>query len=148
MFGRGYNLFNRRGGLEGFEPVESFTGEGLRRMIYAHKVRRERDAVFGALDCPDGGQSAACRRESVTPLQALNLWNSRFILEQADALADRIKQDVGSDPARQIERGYQLAFGRSATAAEVTEASPVVTDHGLNVFCRALFNSNEFVYLH
>ncbi|MCA9159448.1 MAG: PSD1 domain-containing protein, partial [Planctomycetales bacterium] len=48
MGGRGYDLFNQRGGLSGFTPVQSFSGEGLRRMIYAHKVRRERDAVFGA----------------------------------------------------------------------------------------------------
>ena len=77
MEGRGFNLFDQRGGLSGFTPVESFTGDGLRRMIYAHKVRREREAVFGAFDCPDAGQSTARRRESTTPIQALNLFNRR-----------------------------------------------------------------------
>ncbi len=38
MGGRGYNLFQQRGGLSGFTPIESFEGDGLRRMIYAHKV--------------------------------------------------------------------------------------------------------------
>ena len=37
MGGRGFDLFNNRGGLSGFTPVESFSGDGLRRMIYAHK---------------------------------------------------------------------------------------------------------------
>lgn len=37
-------------------------------MIYAHKVRRERESVFGAFDCPDAGQSTARRRESKTPI--------------------------------------------------------------------------------
>ena len=69
MYGRGFNLFDQRGGLSGFTPVESFTGDGLRRMIYAHKVRRESEAVFGAFDCPDAGQSTASRRESTTPIQ-------------------------------------------------------------------------------
>ena len=87
MGGRGFDLFNQRGGLSGFTPIESFSGEGLRRMIYAHKVRRERDAVFGAFDCPDAGQSTARRIESTTPIQALNLFNSRFTIEQAEAFA-------------------------------------------------------------
>ena len=90
MGGPGFDLFDKRGGLTGFQPIESFDESGRRRMIYAHKVRRERDAVFGAFDCPDGGQSAGRRRESTTPIQALNLFNSRFTIEQSDAFAARV----------------------------------------------------------
>ncbi|MBK7999252.1 MAG: DUF1553 domain-containing protein [Verrucomicrobia bacterium] len=147
MYGRGFDLFNQRGGLSGFKPVESFSGDGLRRMIYAHKVRREREAVFGAFDCPDAGQSTARRRESTTPIQALNLFNSRFTIEQADAFAARVKQEAGDDVTRQIHRAYQLALSRKATAAELAEARPVVAEHGLAVLCRALFNSNEFLFV-
>ncbi len=92
MHGRGFDLFDKRGGLTGFTPVESFSADGLRRMIYAHKVRREREAVFGAFDCPDAGQSTAHRRESTTPLQALNLFNSRFTLDESEAFAARVKK--------------------------------------------------------
>jgi hypothetical protein len=67
MHGRGYDLFDKRGGLSGFNPVETSTPENQRRMIYAHKVRREPEAVFGAFDCPDAGQSTAARRASTTP---------------------------------------------------------------------------------
>ena len=147
MYGRGFDLFNQRGGLSGFKPVESFSGEGLRRMIYAHKVRREREAVFGAFDCPDAGQSTARRRESTTPIQALNLFNSRFTIDQADAFAARVKADVGDDVTRQVHRAYQLTLSRMATTAELAEAKPVVTEHGLAVLCRALFNSNEFLFV-
>ena len=62
MYGRGFDLFNLRGGLSGFNPVETLTPGNQRRMIYAHKVRREPEAVFGAFDCPDAGQSTAVRR--------------------------------------------------------------------------------------
>lgn len=147
MYGRGFDLFNQRGGLSGFKPVESFSGDGLRRMIYAHKVRREREAVFGAFDCPDAGQSTARRRESTTPIQALNLFNSRFTIEQADAFAARVKQEAGDDVTRQIHRAYQLALSRQANAVELAEAKPVVAEHGLAVLCRALFNSNEFLFV-
>ena len=146
MYGRGYNLFAQRGGLSGFTPVESFTGDGLRRMIYAHKVRRERESVFGAFDCPDAGQSTARRRESTTPIQALNLFNSRFTLDQAAALAARVQKDAGDSLASQITRAYQLALSREPRAEELLEAEPIARQHGLATLCRALFNSNEFLF--
>jgi hypothetical protein len=147
MYGRGYDLFDKRGGLIGFKPVESFTGDGLRRMIYAHKVRREREAVFGAFDCPDAGQSTALRRESTTPIQALNLFNSRFTLEQSEAFADRVKRESGADVKQGIERAYELALSRKPTAEELRDIEPIVQKHGLAVLCRALFNSNEFLFV-
>ncbi len=147
MFGRGFNLFAQRGGLSGFTPVESYSGDGLRRMIYAHKVRREREAVFGSFDCPDAGQSTARRRESTTPIQALNLFNSRFTLDESAALADRAKREAGDDLEKQIHRAYQLALGRAPSASELAEVEPVVREHGLATLGRALFNSNEFLFL-
>jgi len=147
MYGVGFNLFDQRGGLSGFNPVESPTGEGLRRMIYAHKVRREPEAVFGAFDCPDAGQSTAVRRESTTPIQALNLFNSRFTLEQADAFASRVKTEAGTDPDAQVRHAFQLALQRDPEPEELAEISSVVAEHGLAVLARALFNSNEFLFL-
>jgi mono/diheme cytochrome c family protein len=147
MFGRGFDLFDQRGGLSGFQPVESFSGEGLRRMIYAHKVRREREAVFGAFDCPDAGQSTPVRRMSTTPIQALNLFNSRFTLDQSSAFANRIQSMASQAVERQVEFAYQLALTRSPSSEEIADAAPVVREHGLDVLCRALFNSNEFLFL-
>jgi hypothetical protein len=147
MYGRGFDLFNQRGGLSGFNPVEKFTGEGLRRMVYAHKVRREPEAVFGAFDCPDAGLSASRRSESTTPIQALNLLNSRFMLDQSDAFATRIKREAGEGASGQIRRAYLLAVGRSPDPAELSDALAVVEVHGASAFCRAMLNSNEFVFV-
>ncbi len=147
MYGRGYNLFDKRGGLSGFEPVETFTPDNQRRMIYAHKVRREPETVFGAFDCPDAGQSTAVRRASTTPIQALNLFNSRFTLDTAAAFAERVKTEVGDDASKQIYRAYQLALSRHATSAELADGLPLVKAHGLPILCRALFNSNEFLFV-
>jgi hypothetical protein len=147
MYGRGFNLFNQRGGLSGFIPVESFSGDGLRRMIYSHKVRREPEAVFGAFDCPDAGLSTSRRRESTTPIQALNLFNSRFTLEQSEAFAARVKAESGEDAARQIAKAYVLALGREPGKEELAEALSVVESQGAAVLCRALLNSNEFLFI-
>ena len=147
MGGRGYDLFDQRGGLSGFTPVQSFSGEGLRRMIYAHKVRRERDTVFGAFDCPDGGQSAARRIESTTPIQALNLFNSTFTIEQAEAFAAVLKENAGSDVSQQVKQAYWLGLNRKPDSEELTDAVSVVREFGLESLCRALFNSNEFLFV-
>jgi hypothetical protein len=147
MYGRGFDLFDKRGGLSGFVPVESYSGEGLRRMIYAHKVRREPDAVFGAFDCPDAGLSTARRRESMTPVQALNLLNSRFALEQSAAFAKRLQTECGADPAQQVKTAYHLALGRAVEPEELRDAEEVVRRYGAEAFCRAILNSNEFLFM-
>jgi hypothetical protein len=145
--GRGFDLFDQRGGLSGFKPVESFPANGLRRMIYAHKVRREPEAVFGAFDCPDAGQSTSRRRESTTPIQALNLWNSRFTLERSSALARRVRHEAGARPQNQVQRAFLLTLSRPATPAEEQEALEALRGQDLEVLCRALFNSNEFLFI-
>jgi len=147
MYGRGFDLFNQRGGLSGFTPVEHFSGAGLRRMIYAHKVRRERDAVFGAFDCPDAGQSTAKRRESTTPLQALNLLNSGFTLDCAMSLATRLEREAGADRSAQVQRAFQIVLNRDPEPLELGEMLPIIQEHGLPTLCRALYNSNEALFL-
>lgn len=147
MYGRGFDLFDKRGGLSGFKPIESFQNEGLRRMIYAHKVRREREAVFGAFDCPDAGQSTARRRESTTPIQALNLFNSTFTIEQSTAMAERVRQLAADKPIEQIHWAYRLTLSRKPSAAETEAALAVVEQHGLQPLCRALLNCNEALFL-
>ena len=146
MYGRGFDLYQQRGGLSGFTPIEKFQAEGLKRMIYAHKIRRERDPVFGAFDCPDAGQSTSLRRTSTTPIQALNLLNSRFTLEQSAALADLLRKSVDADPKSLIDAAYQRCLLRHATPEEIDDALPVVQQFGIEYLCRALFNCNEFVF--
>jgi len=149
--GRGFDLFATRGGLAGFLPVETCSGPGLRRMIYAHRIRMEKDVVFGAFDCPDAGQTIGRRRQSTTPLQALNLLNSRFTLDQAEALARRVVADTAAaaDPsAAQVDRAFALAFGRTPDGDERVAAVALVRDHGLVVLARTLFNAAEFIHVH
>lgn len=148
MFGRGYDLFNSRGGTGGFKPIESHQKkEGRRRMIYAYKVRMEREGVFGAFDCPDAGQSAPRRSQSTTPIQALNLFNSPFTIDLAADFAARVRQEAGDDPDAAVQRAWQLSFGRNPEPDEWREAAAVVREHGLETLGRVIFNSNEFLFL-
>jgi hypothetical protein len=130
-----------------YHPLEEFGPEHFRRMVYQTKVRQEQDAVFGAFDCPDAAQIAPQRSRSTTPLQALNLFNSKFVTQQAGLMSERLLGEAGEDRVEQIERAFQLCYGRSADATERQEALEFVEALGLPALCRVLLNSNEFLFI-
>ncbi len=128
-------------------PKESFGPEEFRRMVYLFKIRQEQDAIFGSFDCPDGNQTLPRRSRSNTPLQALNLFNSQFTLQQAEQLTKRLRQEAGPAPDQQITLAFQLLFARTPDSVELEAAVQLVEGEGLNAFCRALFNASEFLFL-
>jgi hypothetical protein len=145
--GPGFSFFKTRGGLSGFPPVTDFTKKEFRRMIYQHKIRMEPVPVFGAFDAPDAGQAMPRRKQSTTAIQALNLFNSPFVNNQAAAFANRIVKETGGDIGKQVARAFQLTFGRQPTPIEAKAAIASAKTHGLATLCRVLFNSNEFLFL-
>ena len=149
MGGPGFDLFEANTNyVKVYATKTKFTPDDFRRMIYQSKPRVELDTLFGAFDCPDAGQIQPKRNASTTPLQALNLLNSEFIIEQSRFLAERLQREAGADPAAQIRRAFQLAFHRDPRADEIAAAQKLVADHSLPVFCRALYNANEFITIH
>ncbi|MCB1134018.1 MAG: DUF1553 domain-containing protein, partial [Verrucomicrobiae bacterium] len=149
--GPGFNFFKTRGGLNGFPPVEKFTPDHMRRMIYAHKIRMEKVPVFGSFDCPDAGQVAPARSRSTTPIQALNLFNSGFLLDQSERFAARVRERLAGkgddDPRKLADAAFEFALGRPCRSDERDDAARLVADHGLPSLCRAVFNANEFLFL-
>ncbi|MEC7564587.1 MAG: DUF1553 domain-containing protein, partial [Planctomycetota bacterium] len=128
-------------------PLEEFGPPQWRRMIYQTKVRQEQDAVFGVFDCPDASQVVAKRSRSTTPLQALNLLNSRFVMQQAEILSARLEVESPKSAAGQVRRAFHLAYTRRPALAEVTAGKALIDRFGLPAFCRALLNSNEFLFI-
>jgi mono/diheme cytochrome c family protein len=148
MGGPGYNIWEKNTNYVAvYRPRASLGPDDFRRMVYQFKPRSQQDSTFGAFDCPDAALVAPRRNVSTTALQALNLLNSEFIVQQAEFLADRLRTEAGPDPARQAERGFRLAFGRGPTDSERTAAARLIASHGTVAFCRALYNANEFVYV-
>jgi hypothetical protein len=147
--GPGYRDFTLsiRGTTHYYTPIDADDPALYRRSIYRTWARSGRNGLLDAHDCPDPSTAAPRRALTTTPLQALSLLNNAFVLRMADRFAERLEKDAGADAARQIARGYELAYSRRATADEIARVLPIVEQHGLAVFCRALFNSNEFVYV-
>ena len=147
MGGPGFDLFEPNDNyVRVFNPKKKFTNVESRRMIYLTKHRMQLDDTFGAFDCPDAGQIAPKRTTSTTPLQALNLLNSPFLLQQSEIFADRLKHESANVEAK-INRAFQLAFNRPPKAEEMTASKTFIKSEGLPSFCRALLNANEFAYI-
>ncbi|MFO0942362.1 MAG: PSD1 and planctomycete cytochrome C domain-containing protein [Pirellulales bacterium] len=143
-------------------PKEKFGPDEFRRMVYLTRIRGEQDIVFGSFDCPNGNQVIPKRSRSNTPLQALNLFNSGFVLQQAELLAERLrretndlatyeastKQEAESDQVeRQITLAFELMVQRPPDKFEVAESRKLIDDEGLEAFCRAMLNSTEFLFV-
>jgi hypothetical protein len=130
-----------------YEPLTNFGPAQFRRMVYMTKVRMEQDATFGAFDTPDAGQVCPKRSASTTSLQALNLLNSPFIMQQAEIFAERLKRDADDDAAAQAHRAFLLTFAREPDREEQRLSVSLIQQHSVQAFCRAMLNANEFLFL-
>jgi mono/diheme cytochrome c family protein len=146
--GPGFYLHNvDRENVYHYHPKETIGPAESRRMIYAVKVRMEQDAIFGSFDAPDGSLVTPKRSVSTTPLQALNLFNSRFVLDEADHFAGRLQAEAGGSLAAQVHLAWKLAFGRPPKRDEAADAVEFAKTEGMRELCRSLFNANEFLFL-
>jgi hypothetical protein len=146
MGGSGFDLFEPNSNyVKVYATRTTFTDEEFRRMVYQAKPRSELDSFFGAFDCPDAGQVQPKRTVSTTPLQALNMMNGEFLLDQAARFAARVEREAGGDPAAEVALAIELAFGRPATPRELAAGRDLVAAHGLPILCRSLYNASEFI---
>lgn len=126
-------------------PKESFSEKEFRRMVYMFRVRAAQDSVFGAFDCPDGGSVMARRSRSNTPLQALNLFNSNFVMQQAELLAERLRKIPLADD--QVRSAFVRFYAREPDSFELDASLRMLKKEGLVALSRALFNTSEFLFV-
>ena len=88
----------------------------------------------------------------MTPLQALTLLNHSFSLRMAEHFADRLNDS--SDAAAkhrtvedQIRDAFQRIYGRFPDATELNLSRNFIAKQGVAAFCRALWNSSEFLFV-
>jgi len=139
--------------IKSVDTWELSTGpETRKRSVYIFQRRSQNFALLETLDAAVPNATCDRRRQSVTALQALTLYNGDFANEEAAHFADRLIRESGPDPREQVDLAYQLAVGRSATVREKAvlltlmgkAASPREAALSLS---RVIFNSNEFVYI-
>ncbi len=141
--GRSYRIHNVKKTYAQWEVVDNHGPRTWRRMLYQERMRRVDDQIFTAFDFPDCGQVRDKRPISTTPLQALNLMNSPFVVEQSKFIAERAKREGGDDKNSQIRWLFDCLLSRSPRVDEVQACENVA----LQLIARSLMNSNEFGFL-
>jgi hypothetical protein len=147
--GKGYSDVNSYffKGTQFYDPIDAKGFSANRRTLYRMWARGGRSPFLDTFDCPDPSSSTPRRSATVTPLQALSLLNDAFSLRMADQFAARLKAEAGNNAADQVRLAYQLLYGRSAQPDEVTFSQTFIERRGLPPFCRAMWNSSEFLFV-
>ena len=139
--------------FDDFNTWETSHGSsGRRRSIYVFQRRSLSLPILQTFDAPVLTASCERRRDSVTPLQALSMYDGNFASTEARHFAERVRKESSPDVGEQIQRAFQIALGRNPGPAELRQVrefygsadSQQQASAGL---CRVLLNSNEFVYV-
>lgn len=145
--GRSYRIHNEKKTYAQWQVVDNYGPTTWRRMLYQERMRRVDDRMFTAFDFPDCGQVRARRPVSTTPLQALNLMNSDFVMDQSGRIAQRARQAAGDDPSAAVDECFRILLCRLPDESERTQCVELAQTFDLSLVCRALINSNEFAFL-
>ena len=127
-----------------------------RRTLYA-KVSRNGD-VFASdtflrlFYFPLMRATVAKRPFSVVPQQFLFMMNSQFMIDRAQALANRLEQ-ASTDREEQIQLAYRLLFNREANPEEMKLGQAFIAEQEsfelkpLVQYAQVLLSSNEFMFI-
>ena len=117
-----------------------------RRSVYRFLFRNLNDPLLEALDAVDPSLSTPKRNSTITPLQALSLWNNRFVLRQCEHLATRVEQEATGLEA-QVTRAFRLLCARAPSREEMALLTEHARRHGLAHACRVVVNLNDFLFV-
>jgi hypothetical protein len=131
-------------------------------------MRRRPLTLLEQFDAPDMVPNCLARTQSTVATQALELFNSSFVREQAGAFARRILQEDANSPESRLERVFLHAYARrpqpdeqhtaldSLTTFKTAWSTELARARGdpkeaerlaWEAFCHSVLNSPEFIYI-
>ncbi len=141
--------------------------QAARRSVYVFVKRTLLVPELEVLDFPSTEETCEQRIVSTIAPQALTFLNGEFIHEQAQAFAERLMKEAGTDDAARVELAYRLALSRRPSEKERAalldflskQQAQIAADalggstadatrrQTLTALCLVLFNTNEFAYV-
>ncbi len=123
-----------------------------RRTLYLMTIRSDRSSFGPLFDAADSTAMVDRRTVSTVAPQALFLLNSPFVLDQAEALARRVRAEPLADAPARIDRLYAWLYGRPPDEDERRIgldllARGAADEATWTAFCQVLLCSNEFIYI-
>lgn len=117
----------RNNGQEARNLAEQST-TSVYRSLYLPLVRGITPRSLEVFDFAEQGMVSGSRDTTTVPTQALYLLNDPFVRRQSLALAERLLETKDASDQDRLHLAYQLAYGRSATDAELDRATVYLTD--------------------
>jgi hypothetical protein len=135
-----------------------------RRSIFTVVMRNTPFPLMKAFDAPDGFSSTPHRDLTTTPTQALLMINGTWVLERAQAWADRLWETHDGDLDAAVIAAYRSALNDAPDSQAQDEAAAYLQQQAERLagsenatefaaraalvdFCHVLLNSSEFVYI-
>jgi hypothetical protein len=128
--------------------------EQTRRSIYMLSRRTFRPAMFESFDAPDGIRTCSRREASNTAPQSLTLLNGRWTVEESKRLAAAVSKDSKDESI--VTQVWHRVLVRDPDTEELDRARKFLRDQAAELgtlpdaaseLARALFNTNEFLYV-
>ncbi len=139
--------------VQGVNTWETSVGtESQRRSVYIFQRRAMQVPFLETFDAPVLMTPCDRRPSSITALQALTMYDSDFVNQEAASMAERLQKDTGVDPKEQAIRAFETALNRSPRPSELDGALKLMDstkprEDGLKALCRTLLNTSEFIYI-
>ncbi len=137
-------------------PTSRFEDQ-QRRSIYVHVKRSLPLPMLASFDIADPDKPCPVRFVTTQPTQALGMLNSRFINDQAKALAESVKEAAGDDVEAQVTLALWRTKQREPSKTDVARGLKLMkelrdedkasADDALKYLCLVSLNLNEFMYL-
>ncbi|MFN9713526.1 MAG: DUF1553 domain-containing protein [Planctomycetota bacterium] len=134
--------------------IESPLQEQSCRSVYLIVKRSLKVPFLETMDFANRSSPEGVRPITTTAPQALLLLNDPWIRDQSMALVARLRSDTGNDSPAMVVRLWQLAYQRTPSDDEIKlaleflgEPEPSDEDASWISLCRAVLNSNEFLYI-
>jgi cytochrome c553 len=138
--------------------------DSKRRSVYLPVIRNHLYDLFQLFDCPDATVPNGDRATTTVAPQALFMMNSELVVNASEALASRLLQDKETDDVSRIQLLYARAYGRIATAREVSRAREILQEaeaiqgakepdaarrrlQAWTCLCQITLAANEFIYV-
>ena len=132
------------------------------RSLFTIQKRSLQLPMLALFDQPDANRSCARRFNTTVAPQALLLLNSDFAVETANRFANRVAREAGVEPGDRVDTAFRTALARLPDEEERKVCLQLLQTHTIrhtreNIaapdlaalidLCRALMNTNEFLYV-
>ena len=129
-----------------YDKYDPANPTGHRRAVYRFLVRSQPQPFMDTLDCADPSLRVDKRNETLTALQALSMWNNKFMVQMAHEFAANLSAHY-EGTQDQVNAALQRLLGRSMRPDEAEALTAYTQQHGLANTCRLLFNLSEFLFV-